>query len=48
MFFTLFRRRQARQEAKKLALRHIAEKSAGVEFRLTGNQKVLIATWRVG
>jgi len=42
-FFTLFVETGRVKEAKKLALRHIAEKFTGVEFRLTGNQNVLIA-----
>jgi sulfite reductase (NADPH) hemoprotein beta-component len=42
-FFTLFVETGRVKEAKKLALRRIAERFAGVEFRLTGNQNILIA-----
>ena len=42
-FFTLFVETGRIKEAKKLALRKIAEKFAGVEFRLSANQNVLVA-----
>ena len=42
-FFTLFVETGRIKEAKKLALRRIAEKLSGVEFRLTGNQNILVA-----
>ncbi len=42
-FFTLFVETGRIKEAKKLALRAIAEKFADVEFRLSGNQNILVA-----
>jgi sulfite reductase (NADPH) hemoprotein beta-component len=42
-FFTLFVETGRVKGAQKLALRQIAEKFPGVEFRLTGNQNILIA-----
>ena len=42
-FFTLFVETGRIKEAKKLALRKIAEQFKGVEFRLSANQNVLVA-----
>ncbi len=42
-FFTLFVETGRIKDAKKLALRKIAEKFASVEFRLSANQNVLVA-----
>ncbi len=42
-FFTLFVETGRIKEAKKLALRKIAEQFADVEFRLSANQNVLVA-----